>query len=325
MPTPAHQSAPAPGPSQPPARLGASQVFVTALGLGTAALAGPYGVPGAERAAPEADEARRTLEIALDRGVRFIDTAPAYGQLEAVVGEVCEGEACVIATKLEIPERGWSSLAPAEAESFTRASVERSLARLRRSHIDLLQIHNAEVRTFQQGRLPVVLDALRGEGLVRACGATVYGPDNAMAALACEALDAVQVASSALDRRAERLLAPIAAERGRTLIARSLLLRGVLSPAGRSLNGPLAPLREAADGFRRAIGASWDELPGAAVAFVLARPGIASALLGPRDSSELTQLLDGAKRFATRAAQVDGDWDACLPPQLLDPSQWPRA
>lgn len=324
MPSHANQSAPPAALGRLSVRLGPSPVYVTALGLGTAALAGPYGVPGGERTAPALPEARATLEVGLERGLRFIDTAPAYGQMEAVVGEVCAGEDCAIATKLAIPEGGWSSLAPGEVESFTRSSVERSLVRLRRPHIDLLQVHNADVRTIEDGVLPVALAALRGEGVVRACGATVYGPENAMAALRCETFDAVQVAFSALDRRAERLLAPVAAERDRALIARSVLLRGVLSPAGRSLTGALAALRRAADEFRRAIGASWEELPGAAVAFVLSRPGIGSVLLGPRDSHELRQLLDGAESFASAARGLDGDWDAGLEPELLDPSRWPR-
>jgi aryl-alcohol dehydrogenase-like predicted oxidoreductase len=106
-------------------------------------------------------------------------------------------------------------------------------------------------------------------------------------------------------------------------VARSVLLRGVLTPAGERLSGAFAPLREAADAFRRAAQATWDELPGAAVAHALARDGVDTVLLGPRDSAELDALLDGAERFAGRVP-ADGDWSAGLDVRLLDPSRWPE-
>jgi aryl-alcohol dehydrogenase-like predicted oxidoreductase len=297
---------------------------LTALGLGTAALATRYGAPGAELDAPDREEAIATIELALSSGVRFIDTAPAYGDAEALVGTVCAGGGCTIATKLASPPRSWEVLSDRELDDHVRRSVGRSLQALRATRIDLLQIHNADAATIADGRLPALLEQLRSERAVLACGATVYGVDNALAALECSALDAVQVPFSALDRRAEQQLAPVAAERGKALIARSVLLRGVLSSAGNDLNGPFAPLRNAADRFRRAMGASWEELPGAAVAFVGARRGIACALLGPREPAELEGLLDGARRFAGVAAEITGDWDMDLADELVDPSRWPE-
>jgi len=299
-------------------------VKISRVGLGTAALTEPYGVPGGEREAPDAAEAIATIELALERGLTFIDTAPAYGAAEGLVGAACQGADCVIATKLATPAQGWDALSDRELERHVRESLEASLRALRRSAIDLLQIHNADQRLIASGRLPAVLDQLRTEQTVLACGATVYGTANALAALDCPVFDAVQVAYSALDRRAERALAPVAADRGRALITRSVLLRGVLSPAGRGLGGALAPLREAAGRFRMAIGATWEELPGAGVAFALARPEFACTLLGPRDRDELVGLLEGARRFAGAAGRLTGDWDAEIPSELLDPSRWPE-
>ncbi len=125
---------------------------------------------------------------------------------------------------------------------------------------------------------------------MRAAGATVYGEEAALAAIACEQLAVVQVAMNALDRAPEARVMPAAQRAGTALVARSALLRGVLTPAGRALSGPFAPLRERTDRFRLACGATWDELPGAAVAFLLGRPGPACVLLGPRDAAELDAL-----------------------------------
>jgi D-threo-aldose 1-dehydrogenase len=309
------------------------------LGIGTVALAVPYGPPGAERAPPEPAAARRTLREALARGVRFFDTAPAYGEAEALVGAALADAAsagvalaeegaragCLVATKLAIPDSGWGALSPREVRAHVRSSARASLRALRRERLDLLQIHNAEWALLADGAVVEALLELREEGLVASVGATVYGEADALVAIADPGIEAVQIAYSALDRRPERRVLPAAAANGTAVVARSLLLHGVLTAAGRDLHGPFAPLGEAADAVRRAWGADWDELPGAAVAYVAHRPGIACALMGPRDTGELHALLEQVERFGGAAgapvAEVTGV--AELPDWLLDPSRWP--
>ena len=303
-------------------QLGGSSLHLGALGLGTAALLTAYGAPGAERSAPGASAAASTIEHALARGISLIDTAPAYGDAEAVVGAVCKGSGCAIATKLAIPEHGWQTMSAAAISDHVRRSVESSLTALQREQIDLLQIHNADSELVARGDVPAALEALRAEQLVRACGATVYGEENALAAIGCPVFDAVQIAYSALDRRPERIVVAAAGEHATGLIVRSVLLRGVLSSAGRELSEAFGALAAGADRFRAAIGASWAQLPGAAVAFALTRPGISVTLLGPRDSDELDLLLRDAEPFLDVARGLRGDWDDGLTPQLLDPSRW---
>jgi aryl-alcohol dehydrogenase-like predicted oxidoreductase len=110
---------------------------------------------------------------------------------------------------------------------------------------------------------------------------------------------------------------PAAVAAGVEIVVRSALLRGVLSPAGRRLSGDFGALREAADAFRAAAGATWQTLPQAAVAYAAGRPGVACVLLGPRDEHELRELLAG-----TRDAVFDDGWQRELAPELLDPSLW---
>lgn len=298
--------------------LGATSVRTSAFGLGTAALAVPYGAPQREREAPPRAEAAAAVARALELGVRFLDTAPAYGDAEAIVGQAMPPADCLIATKLAIPPGGWSTLDHAALRDHVRASAERSAAALGRRTIDVLQVHNATAEDVAREALPEALAELRAEGLVRLTGATVYGED---AALACiGAFDLVQIAMSALDRRPEARVLPAARERGTAVVARSALLHGVLTPAGDRLGGPFAALRDAADAFRVAARASWEELPGAAVAWMAARPRVHCVLLGPRDAAELEALLDGAAWFS---GVPDGDWGAGLPVELRDPSRWP--
>jgi len=305
--------------------VGRSALTVTSLGLGTAALAVPYGAPGAERAAPPRAVAADAVAAALDAGIQLIDTAPAYGDAESIVGDVAGDADCRVATKLAIPRDGWLALDGAATRSTVRASAESSLRALRRERLDLLQIHNADIELLGRSHVVQAIEELRSEGLVALIGATVYGEDNALAALDLEGIDVVQVAHSALDRRAERSIVPRASAAGASVMTRSALLRGVLTPAGRDLSGVFAPLREAADAFRVAIGAGWEELPGAAVAWAATRPGITSTIIGPRDAGELADLLAGAEAFLTTARDIGIDWWRELAPELLDPRSWPQA
>ncbi len=293
------------------------------MGLGTAALAVPYGPPGAELAPPAPSAARRTLLSALERGVRFFDTAPAYGEAETLLGAALgERDDCILATKLAIPSGGWEALTPGQTRQHVRASALASLKALRRERLDVLQIHNASETLISRGVLVAALAELREEGLVASTGASVYGEADAMAVIAEPLLDEVQIAYSALDRRPERRVLPAASAARTAVVARSLLLHGVLTPAGRDLRGALAPLRGAADALRRAFGVSWAALPGAAVAFVASRRGIAHALLGPREEAELIALLEEAERLEVVAAGWQPAAPA-LPDWLLDPSRWP--
>jgi len=304
--------------------LGGTGLTTTALGLGTVALAVPYGAPQGERDAVDAAAAQATIERALERGVRFVDTAPAYGDAELLVGAAAGGVGdCLVATKIAVPAAGWEALDERSTRDHVRASAEASLRALRRDVLDVLSLHNAEPELIARGTIVAALAELRAEGLIRAAGASVYGEAAALAAIGCDELAVVQVAMNALDRTHEARVIPAAARRGTALVARSALLRGVLTPAGQALSGPFAPLRAAAEAFRTAAGASWEQLPGAAVAFLLGRPGPACVLLGPRDSDELDVLLDGAAGFADVTARLDEDWGAGLARELLDPRSWP--
>jgi aryl-alcohol dehydrogenase-like predicted oxidoreductase len=290
------------------------------IGIGTAALTVPYGAPGADRPPTDARAARRTLAMALDAGLDFIDTAPAYGDAEALVGKIAGARDCRIATKLAIPPGGWQALDDSAVRAAVDASVGRSRRALRRERLDVLQIHNATPELLARAALIDRLRELQADGIVGAVGASVYGEAAGLAAVGT--VDVVQVALSALDRRPERRVLPAAVAAGVEIVVRSVLLRGVLSPAGRHLAGDrcFAALHEAADAFRAAAGATWESLPGAAVAFAAERPGVACVLLGPRDEGELHALLAGARS----SPAVTGDaWQRELAPELLDPSFWP--
>jgi uncharacterized protein len=151
--------------------LGRTGVTVSRLGFGGA----PAGLTNyLDHYSPE--DARQRTEVvdaiqrAVELGITYFDTAPAYGSgaSEAIFGDALAGlgESVFLATKLT----------PGAEEA--RVSVEASLRRLKRERIDLLQIHgssysSAQAEAFlEPGGLVAQMEALRDEGLVRFLGFT---------------------------------------------------------------------------------------------------------------------------------------------------------
>lgn len=108
------------------------------LGTGNFGTAWGYGT--------EADESRRILDMYLDAGGNFIDTADTYqsGQSEEIIGEALVGrrDEVMIGTKytMTLPDKT-GILTTGNSRKAMKVSVERSLKRLRTDHVDILWVH----------------------------------------------------------------------------------------------------------------------------------------------------------------------------------------
>lgn len=319
--------------------LGRTGLTVSALSLGTASLGIDYGIqaPG-EFGRPDEDEAMRVVERALDRGITLIDTAPAYGEAERIVGRaIGRDPRVIVATKISpgsppyVASGPSAGSAPSRATStggFSRAvvdSIESSLRALDRDVIDILQIHNATREMIDDVHLMRALVDAKKRGLVRFLGATVYDDAAGLAVIETGEYDTLQMALSVLDQRKLRAVMPAADAAGIGVIARSAFLKGALTKKAEHLPGTLAPLRDAAARARDALAdGSWDELAQAAIRFCLSAPHVSTVLAGARRLDELDAALDaeaagpldaGTMSVARKLAIRD---DA-----LLDPSRWP--
>ncbi len=158
--------------------LGRSGIDVSAMGMGTWTISGPFRYETIEAGWGVVDdqESIRAIRAAVASGVNFFDTAANYGagHAERVLGEALgrDRPTIVIATKFgygvyedERLVRG----VDVSAEAIRR-SCEASLRRLRTDFIDLFQFH---VGNFPLEGVPNVLatlEALVNEGAIRAYG-----------------------------------------------------------------------------------------------------------------------------------------------------------
>jgi len=315
--------------------LGRTGVTISALSLGTVALGVDYGIdaPG-EFGRPSEADAIRLVQAAVERGITLIDTAPAYGAAERIVGRaVGRDPRIVIASKIIPPVVGadprvgpGGHMGPPLHASIT-ASLEKSLRALNRDVLDIVQIHNATRETIDDGAMTDALVDAKRRGLVRWLGASVYGEEAALAVIRDGRYDVLQVALNALDQRMAREVLPAAAAAGVGVIVRSAFLKGALTPKAQWLPDAMAHVREAAERARDVLaGGVWDRLPAAAMRFCLSAPHVASVLTGARTIAELDAAMaaEAADTFdaavMAKAAQL-----AMTDERLLNPSFWPIA
>lgn len=109
------------------------------LALGTVQFGLPYGIAGRKTAVPE-NEVRAILEAAWKAGVRTLDTAAAYGDIEDRLGRLSEGlDFCIISKIPTVPHE----LSDEEAACWARKSAEQSWHRLG-GKLTGLMLHRSE-------------------------------------------------------------------------------------------------------------------------------------------------------------------------------------
>ncbi|MBV9324501.1 MAG: aldo/keto reductase [Chloroflexi bacterium] len=156
-------------------QLGRTNLSVSILGLGSGG-ANRLG----QRQDVERSESHSLVRHALDLGINFFDTAPAYGDSESLLGEALAGvprESYVLNTKFTMRN---------DEPGAARASLEGSLRRLRTDYVDVISFHGLEPESYDSTleRFMPELQRAQRDGLTRFIGATErYEIDDAHEAL----------------------------------------------------------------------------------------------------------------------------------------------
>lgn len=148
------------------AKLGTTELTVSRVALGT------WVFGGSNWSGADKNDCTRAIAAALDAGVNFIDTAPAYGWglAESLVGSAIKGrrQDVIIATKCGLKN---SSRHPeiCLTPDFIREDAERSLLHLGTDYIDLYQIHWPDPKVPLAATMGALL-RLKEEGKIRHIG-----------------------------------------------------------------------------------------------------------------------------------------------------------
>jgi len=215
--------------------LGRTGIEVSEVGYGA------WGIGGIQWTGGDDEEARRALNLAIDQGLNFIDTALAYGagHSERLVGEVARSrsEQIYIATKIPPKNLQWPARAVPLEEVFPSDYIvectEKSLRNLGVETIDLQQLHVWHDNWAERSEWIEALLKLRKQGKVRHFGISIndYQPANVIKALRTGHIDTVQVIYNIFEQAPQDELYPVCQELNIGVLARVPFDEGGLTGA----------------------------------------------------------------------------------------------
>jgi aryl-alcohol dehydrogenase-like predicted oxidoreductase len=186
-------------------------------------------------------EVQRSLDVSIELGCDFFDTAWAYGngKSEKILGQLIRrhpGKRLYTATKIPPKNLRWPSKRGYRLEEcfppeHIRAYTEKSLKNIGVDTIDLQQFHVWEDSWAEDDRWKGEIEALKREGKIRACGVSVnrWEPDNCLKTLETGIIDAVQVIYNIFDQAPEDHLFPLCSRLDIAVIARVPFDEGTLT------------------------------------------------------------------------------------------------
>ncbi len=208
-------------------RLGPSGPRVSAIGLGCLGMSPPY-------VAQDDSESRATLDLALDLGINFFDTADAYGdgKNEQLLGDVFKGKRgrIFIATKFGNLRRAGSDRKVDGRPDYVRTACEASLKRLGTDVIDLYYQHRVDPLVPIEETVGA-MKALVEQGKVRYIGLSEASPKTIRRAHATHPVTALQSEYSLWSREPEGEILQTCRALGIGFVPYAPLGRGLLTGA----------------------------------------------------------------------------------------------
>ncbi|HZG09353.1 MAG TPA: aldo/keto reductase [Allosphingosinicella sp.] len=307
---------------------------VAAAGFGCWQLAGQHEIDGKPHGFGDiaARDAVSLVHVALDRGVRFFDTAAAYGdgRSEALLGEALAssqvGQEAVVCTKIALrPE----DEAAGRAGPGLTELVEQALGRLRRTHIDILLLHGPADATDWCAFDRSVLDGLRSSGKILAYGVSSRSLAGAERVLDANFGSCIEWAFNLIERRPAARLFPRLSEARMNFIARSPLSRGMIPRGQGRPDSRIFPETD----FRSTLPEDWirwaavsagklqplahpDTLAVFALRYCLSYPEVSAVIPGIHQRWQIEDLLAAAvagRLEAAALASISEAADECYP------------
>jgi aryl-alcohol dehydrogenase-like predicted oxidoreductase len=179
---------------------------------------------------PSEAEALRVIGAAIDEGINFFDTAPAYFKSEEILGKALKGkrENVILATKCGEWFDGENSVYDYSAGE-TIKFVENSLRLLKTDHIDLLQIHSASADVVRKGETLSAMKKAQEQGKVRFVGISTDQEEAAMLAIESDEYDTIQVSYNIVEQDMHRQILPLAFRKSVGVIIKAGMKAGQLS------------------------------------------------------------------------------------------------
>lgn len=276
-------------------KMGKSQIELSVIGQGTWALGNDF------FGDVDVDLGIKAIHQSMDLGVNLIDTAPGYGlnyESELIVGRALKGrrDKAVISTKFGIL-RVFGEYVKCLSPTVVRKELENSLKRLETDYIDIYMVHWPDANFGIEAALDLLAE-FKKEGKIREAAVSNFSVDQIKLAVQKAGISCVQPPCNLFNRSSfDNGVIPYCAENNIGVMTYGSLGGGMLTgtitkpivnsgkeqrngfydffnePTWTKCNNVLDVLREVAT----ARGVSVAEV---SINWVLAQPGVTSALMG---------------------------------------------
>ncbi|SET19232.1 aldo/keto reductase [Paenibacillus sp. NFR01] len=205
-------------------KLGNTGFEVSEVSFGTWAIGGDWGMSRDE-------DGLKGLQLAMEQGVNFFDTADVYGggHAEELLAKATKGKEDQIRIATKFCRAGDIH----DPETYSKRAVtefcEASLRRLQREAIDVYQIHCPPIEILRDGSVFGVLDQLKAEGKIRHYGVSVETIEEGLLCLNYPGVQSLQVIFNLFRQQPAQELLPRALEQGVGILVRLPLASGLLT------------------------------------------------------------------------------------------------
>ena len=285
------------------------------LSLGTAQFGMDYGITNTQGQVPRS-EVGAMLRLGKSVGIDTLDTAIAYGESEACLGESGVEDFKIITKLSALPEEC------GDVGDWVQNQLSASFFRLRVNSIYGLLLHRPMQLLEKQGKdLFLALQNLKNSGQVQKIGISIYSPDELESINAKFAMDLVQTPFNLLDRRLQTSgwLSRLK-DAGVEIHTRSPFLQGVLLMSHGEQMQKFAPWSDLWGQWHRWLSASRISAIQACLSFPLGFPEIDRVVVGAVSTGQLEELITAA---GTSMTEELPDLH-CTDEHLISPSQWTR-
>jgi aryl-alcohol dehydrogenase-like predicted oxidoreductase len=301
--------------------LGQSDLKITPIGIGAWAIGG--GQWEFAWGAQDDTESIAAIRAGLDRGINWIDTAPAYGlgHSETIVGRAIKGlgKRPYIFTKCSLVWDESRNISHNLQAASIRREAESSLKRLGVDSIDLYQIHWPAWAGRPESASPgsieeavVEMSKLKAAGKIRNIGVSNFNAAQMQRAQSVAPITSLQPPYSLLFTDVETSTLPFALSHDIGVIVYSPMASGLLSGAmtrERIAGLPEDDWRKNSPNFQepllsrnlrlveilRSIGQRQDATPGeVAIAWTLLNPAVTAAIVGVRSAQQVSGIAGAA-------------------------------
>jgi len=285
-------------------RCGKSNISVSAIGVGCWSFGGREGDYWGPQ---DQEQVEAVVHSALDHGINFFDTAEQYndGRSEQALGQALTGlrDRAVVATKVSPDNTRPQTL---------RQHCETSLRRLRTDYLDIYYVHYPITGDWAQDAFATLVD-LQSEGKIRSIAVSNHGVEQMRDVLATSAqINLNQLHYNLLSRAIEVEIVPMCLRENIGVVAYTPLLQGLLTGKYQTIEEIPAPRRrtrhfrsrdEARHGEQGAEQEVFEALAELrtlaqetsismthlALAWVMAKPGVSSVLVGVRSPEQMAE------------------------------------